>query len=63
MITMSTLSQIKKHIFFAHHKTITNISNEFHLPLIEFFHDLSTTQEWQYCQLPFGHAIQNEKDQ
>ena len=23
------------------------------------FHDLSTTQEWQYCQLRFGHAIQN----
>ena len=23
------------------------------------FHNLSTTQEWQYCQLRFDHAIQN----
>ena len=23
------------------------------------FHDLFTTQEWQYCQLHFGHVIQN----
>ena len=23
------------------------------------FHDLSTTQEWQYCQLCFAHTIQN----
>ena len=27
------------------------------------FHDNSTTQEWQYCQLCFGHATQNLKDQ
>ena len=26
--------------------------------VIEFYHDLSP-QEWQYCQLRFGHAIQN----
>ena len=27
------------------------------------FQDRSTSQEWQYCQLLFGHAIQNYKDQ
>ena len=27
------------------------------------FHDISTTQGWQYCQLRFGQAIQNKKDQ
>ena len=28
-------------------------------PQIRVFHDLSATQEWQYCKLRFGHAIQN----
>ena len=29
---------------------------------IRAFQDLSTTQEWQYCQLRFGHTILNKKD-
>ena len=28
-------------------------------PYKRVFHDLSTTQEWQYCQLCLGHVIQN----
>ena len=30
---------------------------------IKVFHDLTTTREWQHCQLRFSHAIQNSKDQ
>ena len=37
------------------------VSNRF--PIVyrnsRVFHDLSTTQDWQYCQLCFDHAIEN----
>ena len=43
-------------------KKCQRVAKRIALRQTKVFHDLSAIQEWQYCQLCFGHAIQN-KDQ